>query len=373
MHVVTGASEGIGRAVAIELAARGESVLAVARSRSRLEALEDDHPGVAVVVADLTTESGRERVVAALTGRGLIDSIVHCAGSRVEPSPLVDVDVDGIVEHFRIHVAAVIAISQELSAANGLARLVIFDSYSATTPRIGWGGYSIVKAAAQMTARLFESEMTDVEVLRLYPGAVRTGLLETVLDSSPSPARDVYRSMASAGAIADPADIARWAADLIVAGGGGVAIHHYADGRQNASQTISGGCLCGGVRYRIEGVVRDVIDCHCERCRRTSGNHVAATRVSLDYLTLEEESSLQWFPIPEDPNVEYGFCGRCGSSMFWRAGGEDDWSVFAGTLDSPTGSRTKAVWYTDQAADHSSIDPTVPAFRTEPRHDPDGL
>lgn len=369
MHVVTGASEGIGRAVAIELAARGDSVVAVARNRSRLEALQAEHPGIEVVVADLATESGRATLVAALAARGLIDSIVHCAGSRVEPSPLVDIDVERIVEHFRIHVAAVIAISRDLAAANGLTRLVIFDSYSATTPRNGWGAYSVVKAAAQMTARLFDSEMTDVEVLRLYPGAVRTGLLGTVLDSPPSPAREVYRSMAAAGAIAEPADIAYWAADLIVDGGGGVTVHHYADGRPTAARTLSGGCLCGGVRYRIDGDIRDVIDCHCERCRRTSGNHVAAAQVAFEDLNLEEGSSLRWFPIPEDPRVEYGFCHRCGSSIFWRSGADDNWSIFAGTLDPPTGLRTKAVWYTDQAADHSRIDSSVPSFRTEPRHD----
>lgn len=372
MHVVTGASEGIGRAVATELAARGETVVAVARNRSRLAELQAGHPGLEVVTADLATESGRQTLVSALEGRGRLDSVVHCAGSRVEPGALMDIDAVRLVDDFAIHVAGVIGVTRDLLKANGLGTFVIFDSYLATTPRVGWGGYSVVKAAAQMVARLLESELGEVEVLRLYPGAVRTDLLRTVLDSPPSPAREAYRSMESAGDVADPADVARWSADIILEGAGSVSIQHFEDTRPRPPRFMSGGCLCAGVRYRIDGVVRDVIDCHCERCRRTSGSHVTAARVALDDLEVVSSESLRWFAVPDDPNVEYGFCDRCGSSLFWRAGGDDAWSVFAGALDPPTRLRTVAAWHTTEAADHTRIDPTVPAYRTEPHHIRDG-
>lgn len=370
MHVVTGASEGIGRAVAGELASRGETVVAVARNGRRLEELRTATTPMEVVTADLATESGRQTLSAAVAGRGRIDSVIHCAGSRVEPGALVDADLDGWVGDFQIHVATVIAVSRDLVAGNGLGRVVIFDSYSATTPRIGWGSYSIVKAAVQMAARVLAEELEGVEVMRLYPGAVRTGLLDTILRSAPSPAHDTYRSLEEAGGIASPAEVARWAADIILTGNG--TIHHYADSQPRPRRRMTGRCLCGEVRYRIDGDVRDVIDCHCERCRRTSGNHVAATRVSLDELTLESETSLRWFAAPDDPNVEYGFCARCGSSLFWRTVGDSAWSVFAGTLDPPTGLRTVAAWHTVGAADQVHLDPTVPAYPTEPWRDRSG-
>ena len=44
----------------------------------------------------------------------------------------------------------------------------------------------------------------------------------------------------------------------------------------------TGRCECGGVRYRIDGDVRDVVNCHCGRCRRFTGHHMAATSAPVD-------------------------------------------------------------------------------------------
>ena len=40
---------------------------------------------------------------------------------------------------------------------------------------------------------------------------------------------------------------------------------------ENRSPTASGGCLCGGVRYRVQGPLRPILQCHCEMCRRATG------------------------------------------------------------------------------------------------------
>ena len=62
-----------------------------------------------------------------------------------------------------------------------------------------------------------------------------------------------------------------------------------------------GRCLCGGIRYTVRGELRDVINCHCERCRRFTGHHMAATSAKLDYISIEDaDSLLSWFfPVPE--------------------------------------------------------------------------
>ncbi|MEX1003763.1 MAG: SDR family NAD(P)-dependent oxidoreductase [Acidimicrobiia bacterium] len=364
MHVVTGASDGIGRAVAAELADRGARVLAVSRDGARLDRLSQGRPALSAVAADLATSEGRANLYRQVPRDEEIESVVHGAGSRVPVQPFDVIDPDGLVEDFRIHVAAVVAVTQHF--ASRARRVVVFDSYSATVPRAGWAGYSIVKAAAHMVARAAAAEMEGPEVLRLYPGAVRTPLLDAILHSAPSPAREVYRSMDAAGRVAEPEEIGAWVADILLAAPGGATVRHYDHEHRPGPNSGTGACLCGGVKYRIDGAMRDVIECHCERCRRTSGHHVAATAARVDDIELAQSETLAWFTPADDPGVRYGFCRRCGSSLFWAADGSDNWSVSAGTLDQPSGLRTSATLFADEAADYLSLDPTIPTFGREP-------
>jgi len=104
--------------------------------------------------------------------------------------------------------------------------------------------------------------------------------------------------------------------------------------------TVTGGCLCGGVRYSVKGPLRDVIACHCSQCRRTSGHHVAATGARPRDLTLLQSSTLTWYA--SSTHAERGFCSRCGGNLFWRpTAGSHDWiSIMAGSVDPPTRLRT---------------------------------
>jgi len=103
----------------------------------------------------------------------------------------------------------------------------------------------------------------------------------------------------------------------------------------------TGGCLCGEVRYEVNGPLHSVIACHCEQCRRTSGHFVAATAVANEHLRLVEEKGLRWYHSSDI--ARRGFCGTCGSSLFWDPTDNQDSttphhiSIMAGTLDSPTG------------------------------------
>ncbi len=92
--------------------------------------------------------------------------------------------------------------------------------------------------------------------------------------------------------------------------------------------TVRGSCLCGQVRYSVEGPLRPVIACHCTQCRKTSGHHVAATSARRDHVTTE--GHVTWYA--SSPSARRGFCGVCGSNMFWDGPGTH-LSIFAGTLD----------------------------------------
>lgn len=93
-----------------------------------------------------------------------------------------------------------------------------------------------------------------------------------------------------------------------------------------------GSCLCGLVRYRVDGPLRPVVACHCTQCRKTSGHHVAATSAPREAVKVEGE--VTWYA--SSATARRGFCGTCGSQLFWDGPGRN-LSIFAGTLEAPTG------------------------------------
>jgi hypothetical protein len=115
----------------------------------------------------------------------------------------------------------------------------------------------------------------------------------------------------------------------------------------------SGGCLCGGVRYEVNGPLRDVVVCHCSRCRRTHGHAAAYAACERSALVLRSSDPLRWY---EADGRARGFCSVCGASLFWSAAGRDTISVAAGTLDQPTGLRTVAHIFTRERADYYEVD-----------------
>lgn len=120
-----------------------------------------------------------------------------------------------------------------------------------------------------------------------------------------------------------------------------------------------GRCACGGVTYVIEGPLRSVANCHCEPCRRVSGHFLAATSAPVEAVTIAG-TTLQWWA--RTPEVEYGFCCECGSTLFWRATDKPGHlSITAGTLDQPTGLVTELALFTSEAGDYHRLDPDVVA------------
>lgn len=117
-----------------------------------------------------------------------------------------------------------------------------------------------------------------------------------------------------------------------------------------------GGCLCGAVTYELSGSLRPIVACHCIQCRKTSGHYVAATRAPADKATIRGET-LTWYRSSE--KAERGFCGVCGSNLFWREIGSENISVWAGTIDGKTGLKMESQLYAESAGDYYDL-PDVP-------------
>ncbi len=124
-------------------------------------------------------------------------------------------------------------------------------------------------------------------------------------------------------------------------------------------RTATGGCLCGAVRYEARRPLRDVVNCHCGRCRRTHGHVAAYTEVAAADLALVQDEGLRWYVAD---GRERGFCRECGASVFWRRRDEHNISVAAGTLDEPTGLRTVAHIFVDSKGDYYDLADDVPRF-----------
>ena len=100
-----------------------------------------------------------------------------------------------------------------------------------------------------------------------------------------------------------------------------------------------GSCLCGAVRYEVHGPLRNVIACHCTQCRKQTGHYLAATSADRDHFKLIRGEELRWYRSSAE--AERGFCGRCGSVLFWQMDGRSEISITAGTIDGPTGVTTE--------------------------------
>jgi hypothetical protein len=120
-----------------------------------------------------------------------------------------------------------------------------------------------------------------------------------------------------------------------------------------SEQVRTGSCLCKGVSYRITGECREVINCFCSQCQKTTGHHFAATRVNLDQFKLLADSTLAWYASSDQ--ARRGFCNRCGSSLFWQRNGTDLISITAGTIDKPTRLVTTENIFVEDKSDYHDL------------------
>jgi len=120
----------------------------------------------------------------------------------------------------------------------------------------------------------------------------------------------------------------------------------------------SGGCLCGAVRYRVSGAMRDVVACHCGQCQRSHGNFAAFSACDHDQLAFDEERGLAWYQSSE--TAKRGFCRDCGSSLFWKPDFADYIAVAAGSLDQPSGLKLAKHIFTGDKPDWYEINDGLP-------------
>jgi hypothetical protein len=121
-----------------------------------------------------------------------------------------------------------------------------------------------------------------------------------------------------------------------------------------------GQCLCAAVRFEVRGPLRPVIYCHCAMCRRASGHFAAATACAPEHLRLISAESLRWYR--SSGIARRGFCGTCGSPLFWEPAHGRHISIWAGTLDTPTGLEASTHLFAADKGDYYQIEDGLPQW-----------
>jgi len=127
-----------------------------------------------------------------------------------------------------------------------------------------------------------------------------------------------------------------------------------------ASNTISGSCLCGAVAFDITGPLDGMIACHCSQCRKSTGHYLTAFDIKRDQMHFTKDEGLKWFPSSD--KARRGFCGTCGATLFFDFLEGHIISVAAGAMNSDTGlSIAMHIFVDDKGAYYDLSDP-VPRF-----------
>lgn len=208
--LVTGATSGIGRAIAVELAAAGYGVLAAGRNGDLLHDLAADVPGVTPLVLDITD---RKAVAAALDGLH-VDVLVNNAGMMPPLGHFADVDIADIDAALAVNVAAVMVMTRLVAPqmrARGSGHILFTGSSAAHTVIANMALYSATKAAVSGFAAVLRADMSPhgVRVTEIVPGRVETGLYRQVVDE------DVWASMYADHVAVQPEDVARMVAAVL--------------------------------------------------------------------------------------------------------------------------------------------------------------
>lgn len=180
--IVTGASRGLGRALASALAERGWSLVIDARGEAALREVARDLETKTKVVAipgDVSDDSHRRSLVEAAEQLGGVDLLVNNA-SVLGPSPqpaLRDYPLETFEHVFRVNTIAPLALIQLGAGAltrSSSGRVVNITSDAAVEGYEGWGGYGSSKAALEQLSNVLAAEHPEMRVYWVDPGDMNT-------------------------------------------------------------------------------------------------------------------------------------------------------------------------------------------------------
>jgi NAD(P)-dependent dehydrogenase (short-subunit alcohol dehydrogenase family) len=213
--IVTGASRGLGRALAVELARAGTKVVLVARESQDLHAAVAEIRAAGGTAHAVAADVGDKQAIHAIAGAaaalvGPIDLLIHNA-SALGPTPLkllLDTECEDFERVLQVNLLGPFRLSKVVAggmALRGRGTVVHISSDAATSAYPRWGAYGVSKAALDHLGRSLGAELGELGVRSLV---VDPGEMDTVMHADAMPEAD--RS-----ALARPADVAKKLVEIL--------------------------------------------------------------------------------------------------------------------------------------------------------------
>ncbi len=187
--LITGAGDGIGKAVAVAAAVHGAQVILLGRTSQKLEATYDDiealdapEPGIAVFDFEQADGTAYEHLVTTLTDTyGRLDGIAHIAGQLGTLTPFEHADITEWQRVLHVNLTAQVVLTKvclPLLAAAEKPSIVFTSSSVGRKGRAYWGAYAVSKFATEGFAQVLAAEQSNsgMRVNTINPGATRTGM-----------------------------------------------------------------------------------------------------------------------------------------------------------------------------------------------------
>ena len=129
----------------------------------------------------------------------------------------------------------------------------------------------------------------------------------------------------------------------------------------------AGSCLCGGIRYEIQGEIGEIVQCHCQRCRKANGTAYATNAPirKADFKIVDGEHLLKKFQSTE--TTQRCFCADCGSSIISiKTETPEVYRLRIGTLDTPLNHTPTHHIFCISKAEWETIGDALPQYDERP-------
>ena len=188
--LITGAGGGLGRALAVESARAGASVILSGRNAAKLDLVYDEieklggpQPAIAALDLAAATAADYDNLAKTIDDEfGKLDGLVHCAALLGERTPLEQYDVPTWCKVLHVNLTAPFILTQVLlpNLRNSADASVIFVSSGVVTnQRPYWGAYAVAKSGLESVRSMLSQELEgerNIRVNSVNPGRMRTGM-----------------------------------------------------------------------------------------------------------------------------------------------------------------------------------------------------